>query len=65
LYALLKADARLDTTRVRRYQALSDLLADDLPQVIAFSQKALVLSRRLHYPKGEGSALISLGTAAG
>ncbi len=64
LYVLLKTDARLDTTRVRRYQALSDLLADDLPQVIAFSQKALVLSRRLHYPKGEGSALISLGPAA-
>ncbi len=64
LYALLKMDARLDTTRVQRYQMLSDLLADDLSQVIAFSQKALVLSRRLHYPKGEGSALISLGTAA-
>ncbi|TDN40049.1 hypothetical protein A8B98_15745 [Hymenobacter sp. UV11] len=40
------------------------MLANDLPQVIAFSQKALVLSRRLHYSKGEGSALISLGTAA-
>jgi len=64
LRALLKTDARPDTTRVQRYQALSDLMVNDPPQVVALSKKALVLSQRLHYPKGEGSALISLGTAA-
>ncbi len=64
LRALLAAPARPDTVRVRRLQALADnLMMSDLPQATTVLEEALALSRRLADPKGEGGALISLGTA--
>ena len=65
LRALLRTHATPDTMRVRRLHALSnEFLATDLPQAIGLLQQELTLSRHLHYARGEGSALISLGTAA-
>jgi two-component system NtrC family sensor kinase len=63
LHALLKTEAQQDTLRVRRLQALSaSLTMIDLPQAIASLEQALMLSRRIADYKGEGSALIRLGT---
>ena len=63
LRALLRAEVRPDTNRVRRLQALSnELMLKDLPQAIAALEQALALSRRLPDPRGEGQALIRLGT---
>ena len=62
LRALLTTDSRLDTLRVRRLQALGNEVINDLPQAIAILEQALALSRRLPDPRGEGQALIRLGT---
>ena len=63
LRALLRAETRSDTVRVRRLQALSgELTMKDLPQAIAVLEQGLQLSRRLADPRGEGQALIRLGT---
>jgi signal transduction histidine kinase len=63
LRALLRAQTRPDTVRVRRLQALSgELIMKDLPQAIAVLEQALALSRRLPDPRGEGQCLIRLGT---
>jgi len=63
LRALLQANARADTTRVRRLQALSmALLLPDLPQAIAVMKQALALSQQLRDSVGEGGALIRLAT---
>jgi two-component system NtrC family sensor kinase len=63
--ALLKQTAGPDTTSVQRLQArANDLLARNPAQAVVLAQEALVLSRRLHYPAGEGYALTSLATAA-
>jgi two-component system NtrC family sensor kinase len=63
LRALLKAEARLDTTQVRRLQALSgELVMTDLPQAIRTLEQALTLSRSITDAAGEGSALLRLGT---
>ena len=65
LRVLLAQSKQLDTTRVRRLQALSDqLLARDHAQASTLAKQALALSRRLHYPAGEGNALIGLATIA-
>ncbi|MFD1873936.1 ATP-binding protein [Hymenobacter bucti] len=65
LRALLRTHATPDTTRVQRLHALSnEFLATDLPQAIGLLRQELALSRHLHYARGEGRALISLGTAA-
>ncbi|OGX89542.1 hypothetical protein BEN47_06575 [Hymenobacter lapidarius] len=63
LQSLLRAQTQLDTMRVRRLQALSnELVMIDLPQAIAVLEQGLQLSRRLNDPRGEGQALIRLGT---
>ena len=63
LRGLLRAEARPDTLRVRRLQALSnELMMHDLPQAIVVLEQALVLSRQLPDPRGEGQALLRLGT---
>ena len=63
LRGLLGAETRLDTVRVRRLQALSnELIMKDLPRAIATLEQGLQLSRRLADPRGEGQALIRLGT---
>ena len=63
LRVLLRTQPRADTLRVRRLQALSgELVMIDLPQSIAVLKQALVLSRRLADFRGEGQALIRLGT---
>lgn len=63
LRALLQAEARTDTTRVRRLQALSnELMMADLPQAITVLEQALVLSRELGDHAGEGRVLLRLGT---
>ena len=65
LRALLARSKQLDTMRVRRLQALSDqLLARDHAQASTLARQALALSRQLHYPAGEGNALIGLATIA-
>ena len=63
LRTLLSAQAQPDTLRVRRLQALSGaLVMSDLPQAIVVLEQALVLSRQLPDPRGEGQILIRLGT---
>lgn len=63
LRTLLQAQPRPDTTRVRRLQALSkELMLMDLPQAIAVLEQGLALSRRLADVRGEGAALLRLGT---
>ncbi|GGF26958.1 ATP-binding protein [Hymenobacter cavernae] len=65
LRTLLNKATQADTTRVRRLQSLSnELLATDLPQAVTLLKEALTLSQRIHDQRGEGRALISLGTAA-
>lgn len=63
LRALLRANPRADTTRVRRLQALGmELLLPALPQAIEAMKQALVLSRQLRDSVGEGQALMRLAT---
>ena len=63
LRALLRTQTQPDTVRVRRLQALSgELIMKDLPQAIVVLEQGLQLSRRLADPRGEGQALIRLGT---
>ncbi|MBC6992244.1 tetratricopeptide repeat protein [Hymenobacter sp. BT491] len=62
LLALLQAEPRADTVRVRRLQALAELLKHDPPQAIARFQQSLRLARRLKDRVGEGQALLRLGT---
>ncbi|WP_210514186.1 ATP-binding protein [Hymenobacter terricola] len=63
LQALLQAEPRADTTRVRRLQALSSALMLAAPlQSATVLKQALKLSRRLHDAVGEGQALVRLGT---
>ena len=63
LRALLGADKRADTLRVRRLQALSgELMMEDVSRAIAVLEQGLALARRLPDPIGEGRALIRLGT---
>jgi two-component system NtrC family sensor kinase len=65
LRALLKTDPRADTLQVHRLQALAgELMVSNLPQSVSLLNEALALSKRLQYSRGEGDALISLGTTA-
>ncbi|RZK32070.1 MAG: tetratricopeptide repeat protein [Hymenobacter sp.] len=65
LRALLRKTQRQDTIRTQRLQSLATyLVASDLPQTTKLYTKALGLSQRLGYLRGEGNALIGLGTAA-
>jgi two-component system NtrC family sensor kinase len=63
LQAVLQANTRPDTTRVRRLQALSAaLFMDDAPQSTAVLEQALALSRQLHDSVGMGQELLGMGT---
>ena len=63
LRTLLRVETRLDTFRVRRLQALSnELMMHELPQAIVVLEQALALSRQLADFRGQGQALLRLGT---
>ncbi len=63
LQVVLNAAPRQDTARVRALQALSnELMLSDLPRSISLLEQGLLLSRQLADPRGEGKALIRLGT---
>jgi two-component system NtrC family sensor kinase len=63
LQAALRADVRLDTTRARRLQALSQaLFLGDALQSTKVLEQALALSRQLHDSLGMGQELLGLGT---
>ena len=63
LQTLLSTQPRADTLRVRRLLALGRaLMLTDLPRAVAAAEESLALSRRLADTKGEGAALIRLGT---
>jgi two-component system NtrC family sensor kinase len=63
LQTLLSTQPRADTLRVRRLLALSRaVMMTDLPRAVAAAEQSLALSRRLADAKGEGAALIRLGT---
>lgn len=63
LQVVLGAAHRQDTVRVRALQALSnELMLSNLPKAISLLEQALLLSRQLVDPRGEGKALVRLGT---
>ncbi|WP_324673827.1 ATP-binding protein [Hymenobacter sp. GOD-10R] len=62
---MLQTQTKLDTMRVRRLQKLGQVLtATDPAQARASIKQALTLSQDLHYTRGEGRALLWLGTIA-
>ena len=60
LRALLRAQPRPDTIRVRRLLALAmELRAKDVGQATTLAQQALSLAQRIHDPMGEAEALLT------
>ena len=60
---LLQATPQVDTSRVRRLQALAgELLTQDAPRAIALCRQSLTLAQQLNDTVGQGQALLRLGT---